>query len=266
MKSKATTESLFRKIYNSLEKDGVSITWHKAITSLRYKLFRMEDRKWADQHHLRTLEDEEIDEIGPIKGDNKSHGFRYVASPICLVRTVVQSVIEDLNQNGLDLSDCTFIDYGSGKGQALMVAAEFPFREVIGIEFSQNLHEQAEANLEAFLRNNSKTSNIKSIEADASEFKLPKNITLVYFFNPFSEHVLRKVLRRLEERARQTDSPVYIAYAQAKLEDAEHDTSNMEIIAKLEDTQPLQIKYRSLLDRFLLGSFKISLDKLGPTK
>src|SRR5947209_11387712 len=39
----------------------------------------------------------------------------------------------------LDKSRSTFLDYGSGKGRAVIVAAAFPFRRIIGIEISDRL-------------------------------------------------------------------------------------------------------------------------------
>jgi hypothetical protein len=43
--------------------------------------------------------------------------------------------------------DYTFVDYGSGKGRALLLASEFPFKRIIGLEFSPELHSIAEDNI-----------------------------------------------------------------------------------------------------------------------
>jgi methylase of polypeptide subunit release factors len=43
--------------------------------------------------------------------------------------------------------DFTFIDLGSGKGRALVLALSYPFRRVVGVEFALELHRVAEANL-----------------------------------------------------------------------------------------------------------------------
>src|SRR3954471_2990982 len=39
-----------------------------------------------------------------------------------------------------------FVDFGSGKGRIVILAAALPFRRVIGVEFSAQLHEIAFAN------------------------------------------------------------------------------------------------------------------------
>jgi hypothetical protein len=43
---------------------------------------------------------------------------------------------------GLEIAfeNFTFIDFGSGKGRALLLASEFPFRGIIGLEFAPELH------------------------------------------------------------------------------------------------------------------------------
>lgn len=261
-----TPMGFYGKVYRSLRQDGFSVTWYRAITSLRFRLFRNQDRAFVQQHHVETLEDAEINEIGHITGENRSFGFRYVASPVCQVRCIAHSVAQDLRRNGKSLNDCTFIDYGSGKGQALMAAAKFPFREVIGIEFARQLHVQAEKNLHTFRHHNKNTPAIRSIEADATEFELPNNVCLVYLFNPFAESVLRQVLQRVTERLERSEEPVYIMYSQARIEDPEHATSNIGIISSLKNIHPVPIKYHSLFERFLLGSFSISLNKMHQVK
>jgi hypothetical protein len=44
----------------------------------------------------------------------------------------------------------SFIDYGSGKGRVLLLAARLPFRRVVGVEHSPTLHRIAEKNCATF--------------------------------------------------------------------------------------------------------------------
>src|SRR5215211_9528844 len=41
-----------------------------------------------------------------------------------------------------------FVDYGSGLGRAVLVAAGFPFRRVMGVELSTEMTDRARANVE----------------------------------------------------------------------------------------------------------------------
>ena len=47
----------------------------------------------------------------------------------------------------LEYSRFTFVDYGSGKGKAMFLAAEYPFKRIVGVEFAPALHEIACKNL-----------------------------------------------------------------------------------------------------------------------
>jgi hypothetical protein len=74
-----------------------------------------------------------IREIGSleIESGNVRHAARYQPSSAALVRNAIE-------QLRLDLTQFTFVDFGSGKGPVLLVAAEYPFSQVIGVEFSMN--------------------------------------------------------------------------------------------------------------------------------
>jgi SAM-dependent methyltransferase len=58
--------------------------------------------------------------------------------------SVLRLALKDL----LPLDTYTFIDLGCGKGRALLVASEFPFRAIIGVELSSRLAEIARRNAE----------------------------------------------------------------------------------------------------------------------
>ena len=99
---------------------------------------------------------------------------------------------------GGDYSQYTFIDMGSGKGRVLFVAAEYPFRKVIGVEFSKDLHEEAVANLKQYKYSGQRCADIEPVLADAREFEFPEGNMVIYLFNPFGEEVTGRMLENLE--------------------------------------------------------------------
>ena len=46
-----------------------------------------------------------------------------------------------------DFRDFIFIDLGSGKGRALLMASDYPFRRIVGVELLPQLHRAAQDNL-----------------------------------------------------------------------------------------------------------------------
>jgi SAM-dependent methyltransferase len=96
-----------------------------------------------------------------------------------------------------DHSDYTFIDLGSGKGRVLLIAAEFPFRTVLGVEFAMELHCIAQSNERRFKGSRRKCEQIESIHANAKDFQFPDENLVVYLFNPFPLAVMDRVLGNL---------------------------------------------------------------------
>jgi SAM-dependent methyltransferase len=109
-----------------------------------------------------------------------------------------------------DVSDFSYVDLGSGKGRTLFVAAEWPFRQVIGVEFSRLLHEQACANIRTFRRWSRRCGPITSVEGDAREFVFPEGKFVLYMFNPFGQATMAEVLGNLERSLRQRPRHVVI--------------------------------------------------------
>jgi len=98
-----------------------------------------------------------------------------------------------------DYCDYTFVDFGSGKGRMLMLAAEYSFRAVEGIEYDPYLHECAEQNLARRRGFRQGPSPIVLKNINACDYDFPAGCLVLYFFNPFGPDVMQTVLSRLDE-------------------------------------------------------------------
>ncbi|MDR3764319.1 MAG: class I SAM-dependent methyltransferase [Acidobacteriota bacterium] len=112
----------------------------------------------------------------------------------------------------IDCKAFTFIDLGSGKGRALLLAARYPFARVVGVEVQPHLESIARANLEK-IRGGMRCAVTESICADAREYEFPAGGILLYLFNPFPDYVLATVLDKLRESARRSPRPVLVVYS-----------------------------------------------------
>jgi len=97
------------------------------------------------------------------------------------------------------LSKYSFIDFGAGKGRAMLLASEFNFKEVIGVEFHPDLAKKCRRNIRIWSESQKKTAPLRLLEADATEFIFPKGPCVAYLFNPFGAPVLRRVLKQMEK-------------------------------------------------------------------
>ncbi len=86
-----------------------------------------------------------------------------------------------------------FLDYGSGLGRVLLMAAQYPFRRVLGVELSARLNEGARQNMTC-CRGKLRCRNIEVIQADATVFVLPPDVSVIYLYSPFGPTVLPRVL------------------------------------------------------------------------
>jgi len=119
---------------------------------------------------------------------------RYHPSPIASVRTALQA----LTKYSVRYEDFTFIDIGSGLGRNLLLAAEYPFRDIIGIEHSAYLHELAESNVSAYAAGGKKCDKIRLVCGDALQFNLPSGNLVLYFWRPFTEEMANIFFNRVE--------------------------------------------------------------------
>jgi SAM-dependent methyltransferase len=79
--------------------------------------------------------------------------------------------------------DDVFVDLGSGLGRAVLAGSELPFRRVIGVELSPELHAAALANLaKAQIK---RRDVVEFVCADVREYQVPDDVTVVYLGNPF---------------------------------------------------------------------------------
>jgi hypothetical protein len=90
-----------------------------------------------------------------------------------------------------------FIDFGSGKGRVVYQAAVFyQFKRVIGIELSRELHEIAAGNIQRN-RDRLRCEDVQLVHSDVLEYEIPDDVSVAYFFNPFTGQTFSMVVDRL---------------------------------------------------------------------
>ena len=146
--------------------------------------------QWFDRtRHVRTAGNVSLRDAGITQeGDSR---FHMPARPWQVRRALAAAPVATA-------SEYTYVDLGSGKGRSLFVAAELPFREVIGVEFSRTLHERAAANVRSFRHRGRRCGPVRSVHADATDFAFPQTPLVVYLFNPFGATTTQRVLDNLE--------------------------------------------------------------------
>ena len=144
--------------------------------------------------------------------DMYNNGYFAVAPSV--FHTVLDAMRERLH---VDYRRFSFVDVGSGKGRALLLAAGYPFREVIGVELSPELDRVARSNIARYTGPRPRAP-IRPVHGDAADFHWPAGPLLVYIWNSFTEPVMEQVFRNLEASLLQTPRELYLVYIHPELE------------------------------------------------
>jgi SAM-dependent methyltransferase len=120
---------------------------------------------------------------------------------------------------GIEFSQFTFLDIGSGKGRALLLAAEVPFRRVLGIELLPELNFVAQENIRKFSSEKRACGDVQAICGDATEYAFPAEALVVFLFNPLPVAGLRKLMENLERSLRGNPRLAYVIYVNPEFEE-----------------------------------------------
>jgi hypothetical protein len=137
------------------------------------------------RHGLRTSSVVRMKELGLEHPERVS----YEASGWAVLRRALRGI--EIERNDV------LLDVGSSMGRVVFQAAlRYPFRRVVGAELSPDLNEIARSNIAAS-RAKLRCVDIDLHTADAAEWPVPDDVTIVYLYNPVRGDTFRRVLERL---------------------------------------------------------------------
>ncbi len=179
--------------YNALMRDFAG--------RLKWRVWHQFD-KWNERHYrIKSSGHIPPEELGFPTGDEYRGGLYRPSS-----WTVLRHVFKQLRITGDDV----FVDYGSGMGRVLIIAAREPFKRVIGVEMSEELNDVARENLD---RNRDRLRcDVDVISADATQWEVPDELTIAYFYCPFPPHVFEEVLKQLFASLERRPRPLRLVY------------------------------------------------------
>lgn len=123
--------------------------------------------------------------------------------------------------NPQPIEKTVFLDIGAGKGRAMLLASQFPFLRVEGVELNPSLAAIANANISLWRKDTiaDALSPIHLHHGDATTHPLPLEPTLAFLFHPFELPLLRRFLRHIERSQTAHPVPFDLIYA-----NSEHDS------------------------------------------
>lgn len=148
------------------------------------------------------------EEISP---DRLLFSARFHPSPI---RTV-KYALNTLAHMGNRYQDFVFIDIGTGTGRNLLLASEYPFKQIIGVEISRFLCEIACDNIKKYTAVAGRHPNISVQCVDALQFSFPEENMVLYFWEPFKEKIGDPFIAQLIEFSQEHNLHVVLIFLQS---------------------------------------------------
>lgn len=145
-----------------------------------------------------------------LRGDNGAHALAYLPVRPWIFKRALRSL-------PINLADYCFVDLGSGKGRAVFLAAHWPFKRLVGIEFAKELHDAAQKNILGSLKHRRP---IQLVWADILDFHLPLEPCVLYLFHPFGIEMMRKVLSHVRNSLIEHPRDVILIYVNPENEAA----------------------------------------------
>jgi hypothetical protein len=162
-------------------------------------------RRFDRRHGIETNEKVSRQGLTGMSTELREHAGEYAPTDPTLFRRVVR-------KSGIDPNAFTFIDLGCGKGRVLIAAADYPFKEIIGVEADIALCRVANQNLKRWGEGRSE-GRLKVVHTDARTFEWPKGNLFAFMYSPFSGPVFQQVAERLAAAAGEPGRAVVIAYS-----------------------------------------------------
>src|SRR5215469_6802269 len=173
------------------------------------------------------------------------HNAGYYATAPSLFHGAMALWRGTLPETGYALEDYTLVDIGCGKGRVLMLASEYAFTEIVGVELNPDLARVARKNLSRFgqrrwlgLRGSKfrtrVTDRVRIIEGDALTVPLPDGPVALFYFNSFEREMAELWLARLGEITRERTAPLDLIYIHPEFDAMVRQVPGMRVTAEEE--------------------------------
>jgi len=188
----------------SLRRNGIGHTVRAAGRHLTTWVSTMADRRFDRRYRVDTGDFVEIHDMADVESPNLERGIRYEPTRARPLRRILREVAFP--------PESVFVDFGCGKGRAMLLAAERGFRRVVGVDFSPNLCEIARANLGAYQRRSGLQFDAMVHRSDAVDFPIQPEYNVMFFYNPFDADILEKVVAAIDKSLRDHPRKMWMIY------------------------------------------------------
>jgi hypothetical protein len=182
------------------------------VSRFQWRMFRarlaFEDplsRAFDRRHCVETAREEPLGEMGVAAHAITRGNSVYRVTWGSLIKRAMAQL--DINPNRY-----SFIDYGSGKGKAMLMASDYPFKTIIGLEYAKRLHDIAAENCRTYRSPNQQCHSLQPVLGDVLDHTPPPGPIVCFMCNPFDEETLRAVFNSWRARYEGGEREIRILY------------------------------------------------------
>lgn len=211
----ALTRGARRKLRRSVERRGVPGTMMHAllwparraalVLSPAYREARHEDRAFDRLHGVDTGRAFDAGWSTSLAGGSWRSAIGYNPMPVAPFHRAMSAV-------GIEPGRSVFVDFGAGKGRAMLLATHYPFRRVLGVELSATLQRIAAGNLRRYRPSERVCEDADVALADALDYPLPDDPLVLFFYDPFTCDAFGPLLERIRRSLLARPRAAWIVY------------------------------------------------------
>lgn len=216
--------NLIKKLNRSLKKRGIFGTLKIAVEVLHFLFFKFMDDRFDRRYGTDTSAIVEVENL-QIDSVNQRYSICYQATTKKIFNKMINSASSNFNEY-------VFVDFGSGKGRVLLLASKFPFRKIVGVEFSRKLHIIARHNINLFLDKTGQIDNFELHFMDVTQFVLPPQKIMLFLYNPFQATVMKTVLDNLASSYAENPRDIIILYRNPECASSFNDHPYLKLVTK----------------------------------
>ena len=182
-----------------LRRKMFDVMWHPRLKSLLWRLpfTRRVYNGWERRHPFDVEHD--VDTSGYLSAAEcapdaamASQIWPYAGSQPSIVRAGIALLP--------DHAQYAFVDLGCGKGRTLMVASEFSFARLVGVEISPDLAGLARRNAAVIAQRDPRRAPIEVRVGDATAMRPPAERVVYFMYNPFGRPLTETLVDGLERQ------------------------------------------------------------------
>lgn len=187
---------LLVRIVRSIMEKGLTRTFQSCISVI-------EDNYFDKKYGMNTSEIIEVADLD-LTDKNKKHSYKYQPTRIRHFNNLMKKLRFP--------EGSVFVDLGAGKGRILLIASNYNFKRVIGVEISSKLCEIARNNVAIYEKRLKRSLGITIFELDVLKYNINDDENIFYIYRPFDDFIMEKIIEEIKKSFKRNPRKIWLIF------------------------------------------------------